>query len=348
MRLPRDHDQSVELLRRAMDLGVNFFDTAMGYVQGESEVMLGKAVAGRRDQVYLSTKNACREWTNDSWRRRLESSLEKMGTDYLDFYCVVHGLTWHDHVNHFSKPNGGLEAALQAQEEGLLHHLCFSSHEHSENLIKLVDTGLFQGMIIQYNLLDRRTEDGIAHAGENDMGVVVMGPVAGGRLAHRSAQIEDMADVAVQSIPELALRFVLSNPHVTCALSGMNTMDMLEENVATASREEPLSSAEREQIEAAVAENERLAQLYCTGCNYCLPCPQNVALPEIFSLMNLHRLWGLTEHARSAYARFGPDNREGKLDASACVECGVCETKCPQDLEIIRQLRESHQALASD
>ncbi len=347
MRLPQDHDESVELMRRAMDLGVNFIDTAMGYVGGESEIMVGKAVKGRRDQVYLSTKNACHEWTNESWRRRLESSLTKLDTDYIDFYCVVHGLTWEAYTQHFSKPGGGLEEAFKAKEEGLIHHLCMSCHDTPENMIKLIDEGWLEGMIVQYNLLDRRNEPAIQYAHERGLGVCIMGPVGGGRLAHHSDRLAALGGAGVTSIPDLALRFVLANPHVTCAMSGMNTIQQVEENVATASREEPLSEEELAAIRRATEENQRLAELYCTGCRYCLPCPQGVAIPDIFSMMNLHRVWGLTEPARRQYAHLQRHATDERKDASACVECGQCEEKCPQNIPIMKQLKESHEALAA-
>nr|NIM50473.1 aldo/keto reductase [Gemmatimonadales bacterium]NIQ99211.1 aldo/keto reductase [Gemmatimonadales bacterium] len=145
--------------------------------------------------------------------------------------------------------------------------------------------------------------------------------------------------------PELALRFVLSNPGVTVAFSGMSTREQVQENCAVAGREEPLSGEEVSAIRVALAENERLAELYCTGCGYCLPCPEGVAIPDIFSAMNLHRVWGLTGAAKERYGRLGPDNRRGKMDASACIECGECEEKCPQNISIREQLKETHELL---
>ncbi|NLO72994.1 MAG: aldo/keto reductase [candidate division WS1 bacterium] len=344
MRLPRDHDESVALLRRGMDLGINFLDTAMGYLGGESEIMVGKAVKGRRDQVYLSTKNACSEWTNESWRQRLEQSLTKLDTDYLDFYCIVHGMTWDNFVNRFSVAGGGLEAAYQAKEEGLIRHLCMSCHDTPDNMLKLIDTGVFEGMILQYNLLDRANEDVLAHAHDRGLGVCIMGPVGGGRLAHPSERLAGVLGGGL-STPEIALRFVLANPHVTCALSGMNALQQVEENCATASREEPLTAEELEALRVATEENARLADLYCTGCGYCLPCPNNVAIPEIFKAMNYHRVWGLTDLARRMYGRLGNERHPEELNALACTECGQCEEKCPQNLHIIEQLKESHAAL---
>jgi predicted aldo/keto reductase-like oxidoreductase len=155
------------------------------------------------------------------------------------------------------------------------------------------------------------------------VGVVVMGPVAGGRLGFPSERLQGLLPGRAASTPELALRFVLSNPNVSVSLSGMNTVEMVEENAATASDETALTEEEMGQIEAMLTENRELADLYCTGCEYCMPCPNKVNIPEVFRLMNLHRVWGLTDPARRRYSRLGSD--ESGLDASACVECGQCE-----------------------
>jgi predicted aldo/keto reductase-like oxidoreductase len=142
----------------------------------------------------------------------------------------------------------------------------------------------------------------------------------------------------------MALRFVLANPNVSCAISGMNTVEMVEENVAAASRPEPLSEAERAAVAEALEERKRLAELYCTGCNYCMPCPHGVDIPGNFSLMNYHRLFGLHEYGAAQYAEMG---EKGKW-ASACQECGECEPKCPQHIPIIEQLKETRQILGRE
>lgn len=158
-----------------------------------------------------------------------------------------------------------------------------------------------------------------------------------------------MVPGGVKSTPEIALRFVLSNPNVNVALSGMSELRQVEENVTTASREESLSKDELTQIRAALDENERLAELYCTGCGYCMPCPNGVDIPENFRLMNYHRIYGLTEYAQQRYAQLGQRrNPQGEIQpawAAACVECGECEGKCPQNIPISEQLKEVDQAL---
>jgi predicted aldo/keto reductase-like oxidoreductase len=201
-------------------------------------------------------------------------------------------------------------------------------------------------MLIQYNLLDRHAEEAIAHAHEKGIGISIMGPIGGGRLVAPSEKLQSMVKGKAKSTPEIALRFVISNPNVSIALSGMNSMAMVEENCAVADNEEPLTPDERQQVIEILAQSAELAKLYCTGCNYCMPCPNDVNIPECFKYMNYHRVYGLTDYARQYYRALG---REGwwvkGQQASACIECGQCEEKCPQKIPIIKQLKETHETL---
>jgi hypothetical protein len=351
MRLPMvgdhvDMDLSINLIRRAIELGVKYLDSAVGYCRGESQIAMGKAIKGLRDKIFVSTKNNYRGESGDEWQAVLDQSLERIDVDYIDFYHL-HGLRWETYQKQLG-PDKPIERFRKAKESGLIRHMCFSSHDTPENIKKLIDTGEFEGMLVQYNLLDRRNEDAIAYAHEKGMGVAIMGPVGGGRLVAPSDQIQNMVGEA-KSTPEVALRFVLSNPNVTLALSGMNSMAMVEENIATASREEPLSEAERQRILEALEETKRLSELYCTGCGYCMPCSNDIDIPENFRLMNYHKVFGLTDYARGQYRRLEQKRkRDGTVVeawAAACVECGECEPKCPQNIPIREQLKETHAAL---
>jgi predicted aldo/keto reductase-like oxidoreductase len=126
----------------------------------------------------------------------------------------------------------------------------------------------------------------------------------------------------------------------------MSSIEQLEENVKLADNASPLNGAEQKQLEAMMEENKRLAELYCTGCRYCMPCPQGVNIPELFSMMNYHQVYKLTKHARENYAMIGKTPWMSYKNAEACVECGICEDKCPQKLPIRQQLKETHKALA--
>jgi predicted aldo/keto reductase-like oxidoreductase len=203
-------------------------------------------------------------------------------------------------------------------------------------MIKLIDTGEFETVLCQYNLLDRANEEAMAHARERGLGVAVMGPVGGGRLSTPSQAIGGLIGNSTVGTPEVALRFVLANPSVSVALSGMSTDEMIEQNVRIASMTQPLGADEKESIEASLLRFAELSKLYCTGCNYCMPCPMGVKIPRVFELMNLHRVWGLTDNAKSGYQKLV--KKGGSVDP--CVLCGNCESKCPQEIKIIEQLQE--------
>ncbi len=349
MRLPQDDDEAVRIMQRGLDLGINLIDTALVYGNGRSERLVGQAIKGRRDQVYISTKNPLRDTTAKGWRERLEQSLANLDVDYIDFYVLYHDTRWERFDKEFRVPGGPLDEAFKARDEGLIRHFTFSSHDTPENIRKLIDTGLFEGMIVQYNLLDRRNEEVIAYAHEKGMGVQIMGPVGGGRLGMPSHKLQSVLP-GISSTVELALRFVISNPAVTTAMSGMSTMEQVEENCRIAANAGPLSEEERLAVLKMLDENRRLAELYCTGCGYCMPCPQGVGIPQCFEAMILEKVWGLTQLAKNKYRQI----QEGKVKwqdmvvkaADACVECGQCEEKCPQNIPIIQQLKETHATLA--
>ncbi len=339
-----DEEKALAVINRAFELGVNYIDTAYGYCHGNSEIVVGRALKGWRDKVYLSTKLPT--WLvkdKSDYRRYLEEQLQKLDVDYIDFYHF-HSLNqerWENVVLKYDL----LDEAQKAKEEGLIRHISFSFHDKPEVLKQLVDVGIFSSLLCQYNLLDRANEEAIAYAREKGVGVVIMGPVAGGRLAASSPNIQQLLEGRSVSTPELALRFVLANENVSCALSGMNTVEMVEENAATASLERPLTETELQRIKDAMEENRRLAELYCTGCDYCMPCPNDVNIPLNFRLMNYHRVYGLTEYARAQYQKIGTtDDLKGRK-AEDCIECGVCEPKCPQKIEIRKQLKETAAAL---
>jgi predicted aldo/keto reductase-like oxidoreductase len=342
-----DEEQGIALIKRAYELGVNYFDTAPGYCDTFSEIILGKALKGFREKVYLSTKNLIENASGDDYDKRLEKSLEKLDTGYIDFYHFW-GISLDTFINKICVPDGPLDRVKKWKDQGVVRHISFSFHDKPENLTEIIrrGEGAFESLLCQYNLLDRSNEAGMAFAHEQGLGVVVMGPVGGGRLGAPSQVIRSLLPGKVQSSAEVALRFVFTNPNIDIALSGMSSITMLEENAALADNTDPLSQEEKSRLEAMMKENERLAGLYCTGCRYCMPCPQGINIPEVFSLMNYHRVYGITDYAKQNYAQIGKVPWQKYENAAACVECGVCEDKCPQKLPIRTQLKETHKTLA--
>lgn len=191
-------------------------------------------------------------------------------------------------------------------------------------------------MLVQYNLLDRSNEEMISYAAKKGVGVVIMGPVGGGRLAAPTDLYTKLTGKPAIATYELAFKFVLGNPGVSCALSGMGTMDMVHKNLAIAGDETPLSGEEWKQLGEAVEQLKRFSDLYCTGCGYCQPCPRDIKIPHIFNMYTYHNVYGLTGHARKEMMNY---LKEGGRTIQDCIDCGQCEKKCPQKLEIRKQLR---------
>jgi uncharacterized protein len=336
-----NRELAIPMIHRAFEAGVNYIDTAQGYCNSDSERVVGEALKGWRDRIIVSTKNNIYTTDEKLWWTGLEQSLERLDVSCIDIYNH-HGIRW-ARYEEFVAPVMS-KWMQKAKDQGLVKHICCSFHDNNEALVKLVDTGYVSSITLQYNMLDTQLEEGIAYAKEKGLGVVVMGPVGGGRLGMPNEALA-AAHPGIARIPELALRFVLSNPNITMALSGMSTMQQVEENIATASDNVILSDEEKARIAEHLSRLKKMADLYCTGCGYCMPCPAEVAIPRIFGMYNQARVYGLWDHARRQYAgMIARAPRQGQ-PADKCTECGLCEPKCPQNIPIRKQLKEAHKAL---
>ena len=331
-----DMDKSLPILAKGLDSGINYIDTAWGYLNKTSEEAVGEAIAGRdRSKLTISTKNPIDAADAKEYRQRLDLQLKKLKTDYIDLYHI-HGLRWTIY-KYKAGPKGYLSELRKAQEEGLIRHLSFSSHDTPENILKIIDSGEFSSMLVQYNLLHRYNETAMARAVSKGMGVTVMGPVGGGRITFLSR----LKPREGRSLAELALRFVFSNPNVRVALSGMNTLEMVEENVKVADNDGPLSDIEAEDINTMLSQVKGLEDLYCTGCGYCMPCPNGVDIPTNLLLLNYIRVYGSQQNFRDGYTqmyhqKLVPDESAAEF----CIECGECLEKCPQNIEISERMKE--------
>ena len=337
---------AIPMMHKAFEFGVNYIDTAPYYCDKLSEGAVGRALKGwKGHKVYVSTKNPIENDVADDFLKRLENSLKNLDMDAIDFYHL-----WGINLKNFERwqtlGDGPLQAFRKAKEQGLIRHYSFSYHDKAENFKPIVDSGLFESVLIQYNLLDRSNEENIRYAKEKGLGIVVMGPVAGGRLGAPSEVLQKLLKEKPKSTAELAMRFVLANENVDIALSGMSEMYMVLENAKIAEKGSLLTVDEISGINKMVEENRELAKLYCTTCNYCKPCPQEINIPYLFGLMNDHRVYELTEHSKKAYEiALSELGWHKSKSPEVCTECGECEEKCPQKLPIIKQLKETHKAL---
>ena len=335
-----DRDLAIPMIHRAFAAGVNYIDTAVGYCNEDSQRAVGEAIKGWRNKVIVSTKNPYYGADEAVWWKNLENSLQRLGVDVIDVYSF-HGITRQKLQEHIQPLMH--KWAIKARDRGLVRHIGCSFHDDNDTLRLAVDSGLFESITLQYNLLDRRLADGIAHAHRKRLGVVVMGPIAGGRLG-MSSDVLTQAVPHIQRAPELALRFVLTNPYVSLALSGMSALQQVEDNLTVAAENRALSPHEISLIEEHFNRLKSMADLYCTACLYCLPCPHNVRIPQVFEIHNRGRVYGLWANARGRYKELlaTPD----WSGPHKCIGCGICETKCPQKISIRKQLQEAHRALS--
>lgn len=332
-----DRALAIPMFHRAFAAGVNYVDTAVVYCHGDSQAAVGEALVGWRDKVIVSTKNHYYGESEKEWWANLENSLQHLRVSQIDIYNH-HGIDWQAYTDKVVPRVS--QWMVKAKAQGLVKHICTSFHDDARALRKLVDSGYVDVLTLQYNLLDRKLEAGIAYAHERNIGIVVMGPVGGGRLGVDVSVFQGVAP-GIQRVPELALRFVLNNPHVSVALSGMSTLQQVEENLRVASDPVALRPGDEAAVREQLARLQEMADLYCTGCKYCLPCEHGVNIPGIFEQYNLGRVYGVWDHARKVYGWFTKD----KKSADLCAECGACEEKCPQHIPIRQQLKEAHAAL---
>lgn len=334
-----DQEKTDEMIACAYQKGVNYFDTAPSYCNSNSEAALGHAVKAFRNEILLSTKCAIRPGIGvDGYRQSLERSLSRLGTDHVDFYHF-----WGINRSTFDEvilPEGLLEAAARLKEEGLIRHISFSFHDEPSAIRHIVDTAEQRGiplesLLCQYNLLDRSNEEMIRYVHEKGLGTVAMGPVGGGRLAAPTDLYAKLTGKPSIATYELAFKFCLGNPHLNCALSGMQNLEMVQKNSIVASDDTAFSAEEWEKLGAAMEEMKKFSELYCTGCKYCQPCPVGIDIPRIFEMWTHYNVYGLKDHAKNMMRDYL--QHEGKTFAD-CKQCGLCEKKCPQHLEIRKNL----------
>ena len=349
-----DDEKAIEMLRYAIDHGVNYIDTAYPYhgngsdKGGASELFVARALKdGYRERVNLATKLPV--WmvqTRADMERLLDEQLKRLETDTIDFY-LLHGLNKSFWQN-MAKLNVG-EFLDQAIKDGKIKHAGFSFHDDFDLFVEIVDAYDWSFCQIQYNYLDENYQagtKGLEYAASKGMGVTIMEPIRGGALVDKlpNEVLDVWKEAPIKRTPaQWALRWVMNHPEVSVVLSGMNEMAQVVENINTANEgvANSLTDEELALVDFAKKTIKEKMKVNCTGCRYCMPCPNGVDIPGPFALYNNAYLFDMLPKAKGQYGMMFPQAAK----ASNCVECGKCEEHCPQNIAIIQELKNVRAAL---
>jgi predicted aldo/keto reductase-like oxidoreductase len=336
---------------RAYELGVNYFDTA--YLYTGSEDLVGRVLrqAGIRKEVYIATKLP--QYLVKSLKdadRFFEEELRRLRTDYVDYY-LMHMFTDHAEWTHLQSL--GIEEWIKNKKaEGKIRNIGFSYHGDTDMFLKILNSYDWDFCQIQYNYLDEHSQAGVRGlkaAAEKGIPVVIMEPLRGGKLVNLPAKAKEAVDRNERHYTpaQWGFKWLWNQPEVTVVLSGMNSLEMVEENCRTASETRPGEFTEEdhkliETVRSIIKEKERVG---CTGCRYCMPCPKGVDIPGNFYYYNMMYMENKSKMAaRFEFAQM-TGIRKNPGFASLCVKCGKCEMHCPQHLPIREKLQEADKHL---
>lgn len=308
-----DAEGTKTLLHRLAEDGVNYIDTARGYTV--SEEYIGYAIEGIRDKFILATKSMSR--TKEAMARDIEISLNNLRTDYIDLY-QIHNVPPAE-LDRVQEPDGALAALVEARAAGKIGHIGVTAHS-IETFARAVELDWVETIMFPYNIVEQQAADLIRKCAEKNIGFIVMKPLAGGA-------IEDAT---------LALRYICANPDVSVVIPGMAEISEFEQNLAACEDASPITAEEELKFAAL---REKLGTRFCRRCNYCAPCTKGINIPQVFLLKGYLERYGLADWARSRYEAL-------PVKADACVDCGLCEKRCPYELPIREMLKESAEAFA--
>lgn len=334
-------DEAIEMIRYALDNGINYIDTAYPYHGGESERVVGAALKdGYREKAILITKSP--GWlikTQADFHKYLDEQLDKLGTDHLDIY-LLHALnknTWatYKEIDVFS-------AIEEAKAKGKIKHIGFSFHDEFEVFEEIINAYNWDLCMLQLNFMDMGEQAGLRGlklAEEKGIPVIVMEPLKGGMLANPSEEVSNIWDTYPEkrSAVEWALRYVSNFENVKVVLSGMSSLEQMKNSISLSDHLTVgnLDAAALEVIEQVKQAYEARIQVPCTDCKYCVPCPQGVQIPRAFSFYNRAHIFNQIEAIKGQYNTQVP----AEAKAGQCVACGLCEPKCPQKIQIIESLK---------
>lgn len=347
MRIPDgSEDNAVATIQRAVQVGINHLETARGY--GTSEALLGLAMPDLpRDELIITTKIGPTE-TADEMSRCIEESLERMRVDRIDNFDI-HGINTHEILERTLQKGGCLVAVRKAMMEGVIRHLGFSTHGPLDVILASIETGEFESVNLHYFYFNQRNALAVRRARDLDMGVFIISPTdKGGQLFRPPDKLRALI-VPLTPI-QFNDRFLLADPDVHTVSVGAATPEDVDEHIVVADQGRPLSEDEQ-QIVTRLEEQLRnaLGETYCTQCYECVPCPEDIHIPEMLRLRNMVWAFDMDEFGKYRYNLF---NRGGHWfpgnQAMACTDCGDCLARCPEELAIPDLLRQTHYRLVGE
>ena len=332
-----DKEQVKKMFKYALSHGVNYIDTAWPYHGGNSELVVGEIIKDYdRSSFYLATKLPM--WAVDSREKALEifnKQLEKLGTDYIDFY-LLHALN-KDRVEKI-KEYKLIDLLVELKKQGKIRHIGFSFHDSYEVFEELMGMYDWEFCQLQINYMDDETQAGLRGvklAEEKGTFVIVMEPLKGGALVNLSDEVKDIFKKENDdSLVKWAFRYVASIPNVKIILSGMSSFEQVKDNIDIFDDIKDLNKEEEKIIKEVKAKVLSLTNNNCTGCKYCVPCPKGVNIPLAFRYWNRYKMYGGNESFMRDYL-----DEAVNAYASQCVECGKCEKMCPQHISIRSDLK---------
>lgn len=341
-----DIDKAEKEVMAAINAGVNYLDTA--YVYAGNEVAVGEILHRNqcREKIYLATKLPHYLIKSiEGVEKMFQEELKRLQTDYIDYY-LMHMLTdiptWEK-----LKKLGMVEWIEGKIASGQIRNIGFSYHGKTDMFKQLVDAYDWDFCQIQYNYMDEHSQagvEGLRYAAAKGLPVIIMEPLRGGRLVNllpESAKELFQKDAEGRTPAELAFKWLYDQPEVTCVLSGMNSMEMVEQNIRTVENASVgcMTASDKELVEQVKAEIQKHVKVGCTGCGYCMPCPKGVDIPGTFRCYNAMYSEG-KKSGRRDYLQCTAF-RKDTSSASQCIGCGKCETHCPQNIEIRRELKQA-------
>jgi uncharacterized protein len=342
MRFLGSKETAIRTAFEAVRLGINHIETARGY--GESERFLGEAFrAGLpRDKLFITTKITPTA-DRDTMRRQIDESLKRMRISRIDNFDL-HGINLPEHLALCTRKNGCLKAIQEAMDEGIIGHLGFSTHGKLPLLLETINTDIFESINLHYYYFNQNNAPAVELAHQKDMGVFIISPTdKGGQLFNPSLKLEQLC------APYLPMainhRFLLSDPRVHTLSLGASNPEEFAPHIAVADNDMPLTDSEKAVFARLDAQYQTVPSL-CEQCMQCLPCPENINIPEVLRLRNLALGFDMQEFAQYRYGMFGNAGHwYPGTTANACTDCGDCLPRCPVELEIPTLLEESHKLM---